>query len=195
MTEYQVYGKNGLFHNIVKASKIMNGRYAVLPKGGSDLNTNNVLTGIEFPKAKYPMVACLMPMSVLPASVSNQFETFNFTLFFLTTTYNTGDNKLKKPDPTTNSSLHTSPEDWSDMKQVMLGFMNSLEKIGSKLRGEFRLDQKGNWLIGRISHYQNDNVSGVFVRFSAGVPAPCEFPDITLSEIVLPTIDHPEHFH
>lgn len=201
MTEYQVYGKDGLFHNIVKQSKIMAGRYAVTP-GTADLNRNNVLSGIEFPKAKYPMVLCTTPVSAFDkASVVNHWETFNFQLFFVTTTYNTGDNKLKRPDQMTNSSLHTSPMDWSDMKEVLLSFMAALETMGGvpQLRNEFRLDQKATWVIRRFSHEGNDNVSGVMISFSASLPAPCEYEDIVLNDqkitAILTPSAHPQHYH
>lgn len=198
MTEFQIYGKDGLFHSIVKASKIMNGRYAVLPHGGMDLNMNNVISGIDFPKSKYPGVFCLTPMSAFTqSSVIGQWESYNFTLLFVTTTHNTGDNKLKKPDPATNSSLHTSPMDWSDMHQVMLGFMTSLETSGRTIRPHFRLDQKGQFVVGRFSNKGNDNLSGVWVRFTVSIPAICEVSS-QWNAVELPdfeTNDHPEHLH
>lgn len=196
MTEIQIYGREGLFHQLTKASKIMNGRYAVLPNGG-DINKGNLLSGIELPKGgKYPMVCCMAPFSTLPGSVENQFETFDFTIFFLAKSKVDGDNKLKKPDPSTNTSLHTTPEDWSDMKEVMMGWMNSLEKAGRQLQHYFRLSSKGAWVIGRISHLGNDDVNGVYIRFSASIFDPCEFPDMDeskLENIILPS--HPQHFH
>lgn len=202
MTEIQVYGKDGLFHSIVKASKIMAGRYAIIP-GTPDLNRNNVLTGIEFPRHgkdfKYPMVACVTPVSAFTeASVNGQWEVFNFTLFFIATTYNSGDNRLKQPDPLTNSSLHTSPKDWSDMKQVMMGFMGKLETAAKSIRNGFRLDQKGSWVVRRFSNYQNDNLSGVYISFSASLPGVCEWPDIDNDKFTMPIFSsdpHPQHFH
>lgn len=198
MTEFQVYGEDGLFHSIVKASKIMNGRYAVLPHGAMDLNMNNAISGIEFPKSKYPGVFCLTPMSAFTqSSVIGQWESYNFTLLFVTTTHNSGNNKLKRPDPSTNSSLHTSPMDWSDMHQVMLGFMTSLETSGRTIRSHFRLDQKGQFVVGRFSNKNNDNLSGVWVRFTVSIPAICEVSS-QWNAVQLPdfeTIIHPEHFH
>lgn len=200
MTELQIYGKDGLFHSIVKANKIMNGRYAVLPGGGMDLNMNNVLSGIDFPQAKYPGVFCLTPTSAfLNASVIGQWESYNFTLFFVTTANNTGDNKLKKPDAKTNSSLHTTPEDWSDMHQIMVGFMAKLEEVSRsrELRSGLRMDQKSQWIINRFSNKGNDNVNGVVVRFTLSIPALCEFTE-QWNEVDLPdfeTNNHPQHFH
>ena len=193
MDELQLYGNNGLFHNIVKASSVFNGRYGVLPKGGYDLNLNNILSGIEFPKEKYPGVFCMPPISTLPASVQQaSWECFYFRLFFLCTTFATGDNKTKSPDPNTNTSLHTIPMDWSDMKGLCLGFMNALEKLQPKLRSQFRLGQKENWKLIRLSKIQNDNLSGVMIQFEGQLSVPCEFTDINIDGIDITT---QPHFH
>lgn len=196
MTEFQLYDKNGLFHNIVKQSAIMSGRYAVLPKGAHDLNLNNLLSTLDLPKDKYPGVFCLPPVSDIPGTVQQApWETFNFRLLFLCTTNYTGDNKIKKPDFNTNSSLHTMSMDWNDMKNVALGFMNALEKLHVKTRGAFRLGQKGDWRFIRISGVQNDNVSGVIVLFQAAIAVTCTFEDIDINAIEIPVADHQTHFH
>lgn len=196
MTELQLYGKDGLFHNIVKQSAVFNGRYGVLPKGGTDLNLNNILTNLELPKAKYPGVFCIPPISDLPATVQQApWECFYFRLFFLCTTGYTGDNQIKAPDPLTNTSLHTVPMDWNDMKNLALAFMNALEKLTPRLRGQFILSQKGEWRIARLSNVQNDNLSGVVIQFEGKIAAPCEFTDINIAEIELPTAVHQNHFH
>jgi hypothetical protein len=195
MTELQLYGKDGLFHNAVKQMPVFDGRYGVLIKGG-DLNTNNILSGVEFPAAKYPGVFCLPPTSTLPTTLQQgQWECFYFRLFFLCTTYSTGDNQIKSPDPNTNTSLHKVNMDWNDMKVQALAFMHGMEKVQLRLRGQFRLGQKDPWKIIRLSKLQNDNLSGVMVQFEAQIVAPCEFPEINDYAIELPSIDHPTHFH
>jgi hypothetical protein len=196
MNELQVYGPDGLFHNIVKQSAIIAGRYGVLPKGGSDLNQNNILTGIEFPEAKYPGVFCLPPISELQSTVQQApWECFYFRLFFLCTTNYTGDNKIKSPDSNTNTSLHTVQMDWADMKNIALGFMNALENLQPQLRGQFRLQQGGKWRIVRLTKLQNDNLSGVMLQFEGAIATPCVFTDITITEIELPATIHETHFH
>lgn len=193
MTELQLYGKDGLFHNIVKQSAVFNGRYGVLPNGGADLNLNNTLSTIEFPKAKYPGVFCLPPISDLPATVQQApWECFYFRLFFLCTTGYTGDNQIKSPDPLTNTSLHTVPMDWNDMKNLALSFMNALEKVQKNIIREFRLKQKGEWRIVRLTKLQNDNLSGVVIQFQAEIAAPCVFTDINIDAI---NTTLPNHFH
>lgn len=197
MTEIQLYGKDGLFHNIVKKSGVFNGRYAILAKGGTDLNMNNLISGIELPQQfKYPGVFCLPPISDLPATVQpGTWECFYCRMLFLCTTGYTGDNKLKSPDPNTNTSLHTVPMDWNDMKNLALSFLNALEKTQQRLRGEMRLKQKDEWRISRLSKVQNDNLSGVLVQFAIDIAAPCEFADIDVATIELPINNHQTHFH
>jgi hypothetical protein len=205
MDEIQLYGKEGLFHQVVKKSAIMNGRYGVIVKGG-DLNLNNVLTGIELPAPgdTYPGVFCLPPISVIKeASVQQaQWECFYFQLLFLCTTGYTGDNQIKAPDPSTNTSLHRVNMDWSDMKAVAFSFMNTLERLQVKLRNQFRLGQKEPWKIIRLSKLQNANLSGVLLQFQGELPVGCEFADIDLSDssVLTEIIDgiaptHEKHFH
>ncbi|HLA53227.1 MAG TPA: hypothetical protein VK618_07975 [Flavitalea sp.] len=191
MTELSIYGKNGFFHNIVKASAIIKGNYAVLEKGAHDLNMNNLLSNLELPKEKYPGVFCLPPVSEVPGSTA-QWETFNFRILFLCTTYSTGDNKTKLPDRNTNSSLAKIVGDWNAMKNVGLAFMHAVEK--RKLEG-FRLVQGTPWRIPRISIAQNDNVSGVMLMFSAQLFSPCDYSDIDLPAIANPFVNEQPTYH
>jgi hypothetical protein len=196
MDELQIYGKNGLFHNILKASAIMRGRYAVLPNGGVDLNANNILSGLDKPDEKYPMGACLAPSSYIETTLrKNGMEYFNFTLFFLCRSKSTGDNQIKFPDPNTKTSLHSTPEDWSDMKTVALSFMSALETVSLKLLPAFRLGSKQNWRIQRLSEMQNDNLSGVMVNFEACLAYPCEFTDIDPNNVDTDFPTHEQHLH
>lgn len=189
MNEYQIYGKEGLFHNVTKASTIMNGRYAVLAKGGGDLNRNNILTDLDLPKDKYPGVFCLPPVSDIATVQQASWETFSFRLLFLCTLHYTGDNKIKSPDFNTNSSLHKLEMDWSDMKDVALSFMNALERL--KLPG-FRMGQQGTRRIIRVSDMQNDRVSGVMIMFTAAIAVECVFTDINIDNVPVTII---QHFH
>jgi hypothetical protein len=200
MDELQIYGPDGLFHNIVKESTVLEGRYGVLPKGGQDLNLNNILSGIEFPKEKYPGVFCVPPLSELPGTVQQgAWECFYFRLFFMCTTGYTGDNQFKFRDPSTNTSMHTVPMDWSDMKTLALNFMYALEKVQMKIIRQFRLKQRTEWKIIRLTKVQNDNLSGVMIQFPAELSSPCEFADIdsTIVDQIINGIapQHEIHFH
>lgn len=193
MTEFSIYGKDGLFHNIVKKSEVMDGRYFIL-NSGHDLNLNNLLASIELPKENYPCVCCLPP-----ASDSDGFgamETVQFRLLFLTKSNVTGDNQFKDPDADTNTSLHTTPEDWSDMKAICMGFMRALEKAQMKILKTFQLKQGTSWRILRISNMNNVDVNGVMIVFSARIDVDCMYEDIAIDDIdVNSLINHQPHQH
>jgi hypothetical protein len=181
MNESKVYDRGGLFHNIVKQSATMNGNYHVLSSGSADLNSNT-LSGIAIPSEKYPLVACLPPVSALSPTVSQgQWEYFSFRLLFLCSSEK--EDKLR--NTSTNSATRTAPVDWSNMKEAALSFMNALEQIQDKMRGKFQLDDRTQWKINRLFKIQNDQVSGVILSFTGMVAAACNFPDITQEAINL----------
>lgn len=196
MTEASLYGKDGLFHQVVKQSAILNGRYVILPNGATDLNAGNILSGIELPKEKYPLVATLPPVSDVPQA-NDKWESFYFRMLFLCTSGYTGDNKIKYPDPLTNTSTHTVPMDWNDMKNLAFGFMKALESIQTRpaSRGVWRLSQQTTWRITRVSNAGNEKTSGVLLQFGASLAIDCEFTDINIDAIVLPATEHAKHFH
>lgn len=195
MTEASVYDKDGLFHSICKASAIMNGRYAVLPNGSVDLNAGNVISGLDIPKEKYPIVACLPPVSVLEPDKTG-WECFYFRLLFLCTSGYTGDNKVKFNDKNTNASLHKTSLDWNDMKNVAFGFLAALQKIKpSQLQGKFTLLQGSPIRFTRVSNALNDRISGVMMQFEARLFIDCEYTDIVQDDIELTFEEHIQHFH
>lgn len=190
MTEGQIYDKDGIFHSIVKASQIMNGRYTVLTNGSKDLDANNLLSELDVPLDKYPLVACMPPLS----SVSTgSYEVFSFRLLFLCVNGQTGDHQLKFRDAATNTSLHRTSQDWNDMKEIALGFLYALSELENK--AGLYMDSKRDWEFQRFSNKQNDKLSGVIANFSVAVPIVCEYPDIDIQSIVLPVTSHQPHFH
>lgn len=196
MSEFRVYGNNGLFHNVVKQSAIFNGRYALLEKGAPDLNISNLMNGLELPvRAKYPGVFCFPPYSELESTLVSGWEEFYFRILFLAKTGVTGDNLVKMPDPLTNTSLHTAGQDWSDMKDLCLEFINALEQLQNSTRTFFRMGQKTGYKISRVTRMQNDNVSGVMVTFPASVAITCVFDDIDTAAVEIPADTHTKHFH
>lgn len=194
MDELQIYDTGGLFHQIVKASRIMNGRYAVLEKGAHDLNLNNLLSGLDLPEDKYPGVFCLPPVSEID---ERGREKFNFRLLFLCNSHSTGDNQFKDRDPLTNTSSHTIAEDWRDMKIVAVNFIQAIYKLikDEAINQMFIMAESVNERIIRIAGMQNDNLSGVMILFSAYLGKSCEFTDIDMSAIDLTFPEHENHFH
>lgn len=194
MNELSIYGKDGLFHNVAKASDILNGRYSVLQKGAHDLNMNNLLSGLDLPTSLYPGVFCLPPVSDLPTGKEG-WETFSFRLLFLTKTNSTGDNKIKNRDPNTNTSLHTIAQDWNDMKEIAWAYYITLTDLFPITKGFFRMGQRGTVKAIRVSGMQNDNVSGVMLMFNADVVLACSNTGFDPSKIIMPVDNHPKHFH
>lgn len=196
--ESTIYGKNGLFDQIVAKSKVFNGRYALLPKNGQDLNTNNILSGVDFPDTKQPGVFLVPPHSYIKGTTQQaEWEYFVFRMFFLCTTGYSGDNQMKNRDTQTNTSLTKIEEEWSHMKYLALNFMFALESLQKMpdLRGQFRLSQKEEWRIVRVTNLKNDRLSGVMLTFEACIAAPCEFDDIAIDQIEMPIDHYVERFH
>lgn len=191
MTELNIYGTDGIFHMIVKASSVMDGRYAVLERGARDLNINNLLSGLELPESKYPGVFCLPPQSDTD-NTTGAWETFEFRLLFLCSSYSTGDNQIKYADDLTNTSLHTVAQDWSDMKNCAMGFIHALRQV--EVSG-FRLSQNRNYRIIRLSEIQNDRLSGVMLLFNAALFNSCSYDDIDMNALEAEFSNHQNHYH
>lgn len=191
MTELNIYGTDGIFHMIVKASSVMGGRYAVLERGARDLNINNLLSGLEFPQSKYPGVFCLPPQSDTDGT-KGTWETFEFRLLFLCSSYSTGDNQIKFADDLTNTSLHTVAQDWNDMKNCAMSFIHALRQVEAT---GFRLSQNRNYRIIRLSEIQNDRLSGVMLLFNAAIFNSCNYEDIDMNKLELEFSNHQNHFH
>lgn len=195
MTELQTYGIDGLFHNLVKQSRVMAGRYAVLHKGAHDLNMNNLLSTIELPTDfKYPGVFCLPPVSESDNPVGG-YELFNFRLIFVCTAEQTGDNQIKYKEPFTNTSLVKTAHDWQDMKEVAFSFMSALKKVGKSVKEFYLSEQSSTIRIARFSNMQNDNLNGVMLFFSAAIFSKCEYSDIEVSDANLVFPDHEISLH
>jgi len=196
LSEVQIYEKDGLFHNIVKLSKVMAGRYTAI-SDGSDMNTNNVASILEAAKEKYPIVACTIPYSIIQRP---GWEDFAFRIFFLCTTNYTGDNQIKVRDPGTNTSMHNERFDVNDMKIVALNFLRALEMIQEAGKGKpVHFKDKQPYKLHRIVNKGNDKLSGCFVDFQLASELACDYTDIDLTGIDLNTLltvpQHAAHYH
>lgn len=182
MTELAIYEKDGLFHNVVKKSTIMNGRYVAL-SDGKDLNTNNVITHLEQVKSKYPIVVCTIPFSIIQVK---GWEDFFFKMYFLCTSGYTGDNQFKNRDHLTNTSMHKTTFDVSDMKTVALSFMSVLEQIEMQTKGNLlRFKDKQPYKIERIINITGDKVSGVSLSFMMQAAVECLYNDVNVNDTTL----------
>lgn len=170
----------GLFKEILKQSKMMQGRYHVSPNYGHDLNTNNLESfikdeayGLSIPTQKYPLTVCMMPASRFVLLNSQKWEQLFFVIYFLCTAETDGKNQIKKLDKDTNTSGQHTWYDWSDMKQCAADFMEQLKLVIKKknvgnipLKSVLNIDfDRAN--IVRLTKFNNDKLNGVGVTLSA----------------------------
>ncbi|MGN6438176.1 MAG: hypothetical protein ACTHMM_16670 [Agriterribacter sp.] len=218
MNELFIYDRDqGLFKEILKHSIVIQGRYHVAAGYGAELNTANIEAYVKDVKGgfvddpnKYPCCVCMVPKSDLVERNGATWERFIFQLYFLCTTYYTGDNQVKQPDKDTGVSSHHVWYDWKDMKECAGNFMQVLDDVMRKktvvIDGKespvgvyFNMDSTP-FSIKRLSKFNNDRLSGAGITFVANLYAEdCvlqDYPDDVLSRVVVPpTVIHPIHKH
>lgn len=205
--ELFLYDKEkGLFKEILNKSTVMQGRYHVSTNHGNDLNTSNLETFIKDPAnglidvaQKYPLVVCMTPRSRYVQFSGGHWEEFIFNLYFVCTTFRTGDNKIKSRDAGTNTSAHHIWYDWQDMKEAAMNFLEvlkltlrrSIEVDGVlvPLRTMINEDISGA-IFNRLTKFNNDVLTGVSVSFPMYLEAiSCETSDyVAIDDIKLPPL-------
>lgn len=218
MNELFIYDRDlGLFKELLKHSSVMQGRYHIAPGYGSELNTGNIDAIIKDPAIgltdagqKYPCCVCMTPVSNIVERNGSQWERFVFNLYFLCTTYYTGDNQVKQPDPGTGVSTHHVWYDWKDMVECGHNFMKLLDTVIRRkyvvidekeqpLGLYFNLDNQPH-TVKRLSKFNNDRLSGCGISFVAYMHVGgCDiqdYADDVLDKIAMPpTTIHPIHNH
>lgn len=199
--------EQGLFKEILNKSIVMQGRYHVSPSHGNDLNTSNLETYIKDPASglsdvnqKYPICCCMTPRSRYVNFPGSRWEEFIFNMYFVCTTFKTGDNKIKSRDTDTNTSAHYIWYDWSDMKEAAANFIEVI-KITLKRKIEVdgvlvplgtmvRIDTTGA-IFNRLTKFNNDQLSGVSLTFPMYLEASaCATPDyVAIEDIKLPPLN------
>lgn len=190
----------GLFKQILKKSTVIQGRYFILTTG-NEINSSNLgqyisdaLNGMQAVQQKYPICLC-MP----PRSFPDKTEQFVFTMFFLTRSGLTGQNKIKAIDDETQASTHHTWYDWKDMSECARNFLGMLNKVlrlpGAK---HAALSYDGTELT-RLSNIGNDNISGVRLQFRIDMGIDCDlndYPEGSIDDITIPSLNiHPLHKH
>ncbi len=219
MNELFLYDRdNGLFKEVLKQSTVIEGRYHVAPGYGHELNTGNLeafikdpKTGLSDEKQKYPICVCMVPRSTIVQRNGSDWEYFYFNMFFLCTTYYTGQNKVKQPDPGSGISTHHVWYDWKDMQECARNFLTVLDEvvrnktvveneIERPMATVFHRDHTMVVDIKRLTKFNNDRLSGVSVLFNLYLDASvCSFQDYpadVLDKISIPELNpHPLHKH
>jgi hypothetical protein len=195
MDQLYLYDRDkGLFKEILKQSKVIQGRYHVAPDYGQELNTANLnqyildpASGLSDVKQKYPCCVCMPPQPMLTADGnSNEGTETIYQLFFLDTT------GRKALDKNTNTSSSHVWDDWNEMEKCAKDFVRLLKKvIRKKVRSAtLSIDVDYNRAPIRYrSKFQVDNVSGVSISFVVKMlEGNCELTDYEAEAIDLITI-------
>lgn len=204
LSELFLYDRDaGLFKEMLKQDKVIEGRYHVSPNYGHDLNTGNLDSflkdpayGLTDPKQKYPICVCMTPKSGFTLINMQKWEVFYFHIFFLCLSQRTGDNQIKKVDRDTNTSGQFTWYDWNDMKLCASDFLEVLKKvIKTKKSGEIPLRsflhvEFEKAVVTRLTKFSNDKVNGVSLSFIAQMSTDaCTLKNYdSIDEIVIPTI-------
>lgn len=207
MDELFLYdSEKGLFKEILKKSSVMEGRYHVSPNSGQDLNTDNLSTflndpakGLAGPSQKYPISVCVTPRSRFTRINGQRWEEFWFSLYFLTSSFTTGDHQIKDNNPDTNTSGHHVWYDWQDMKNCADEFLEvfklQIKRIIVRdnkdvvLKSLIQFDSN-NTVFSRLTKFNNDKLSGVNVNFTvflyAGECGVNDYPSDVATSVVIP---------
>jgi hypothetical protein len=197
-----------LFRNVLEKSKGIQGRFHNCPKMGIEINADQLREVLEemvrpITGKKYPLALMMPPRSQGKYTErGGEWEKYQITMFFLTTTYYDGNNQVKSPNKATGTSTHTIPQDWHDMKRCAMNFIRVLDRLQREkdlVKDRFRLggDADQGRLIDPISMIGVDRTSGVRLYFTCSLYNGCEMEDYdesAINSIIIPDADpHPEH--
>lgn len=189
MDALALYGKDNLFHNILKQSAVFKGHYFISAANGLDINSNNFdSVDQDWTKKQYPLVICMVPKSTENTTLPTHFETLVFTMVFLKQTY------IDEGSSTTRKSIIDSWVDCEDMVKAARNFMRVYARVISKsktLREQVSIVQ-GDIDITRVTRISSDRASGAVLVFKlqlknndcVDTSSDAEYP----AEIVTPTI-------
>ena len=195
-----------LFQTILDKSYVIQGRFFVCPKWGSELSNPNISEAIAIGQAKefkYP-VSLLMPppkegnfeySGEALSSGNVLWNVYSIQMLFLTNARNTGQNQVTKPD-NAGISTHTIPETWHDMDRVAENFCAVLQGMIQKLGNNIVFWDEFKPRIQLVSNIGNDGASGVKLIFKLGLFGGCkieDYPDTWKDDIIPPDITKDIH--
>lgn len=197
---------NELFKNILAKSQAIGGRFYICPQQGTEINTDDLKQVIQDlvkneRGKKYPLALLMPPVSYGTfTDKKGEWELYQFTMFFLTTTYASSTNGTLNINPNTRTSTHTIPETWHDMHRCSLNFIRVIDRLQRTkflINSSFRLNQERDEMHRPITLIGNDGASGVRLDFRASLFVGCDLEDYDVDElddIEIPDEDtHPVH--
>lgn len=180
---------NTLFTNVLQKSKTIEGRFFICPQNGQEINTDTLgqlLTDavLMLPK-KYPCALMMPPRSSGTYTYNKvTWEKFRITMFWLKPSYY-NENGVVDPNPNTQTSLHTIPQDWAEMKIPASDFLRILDQVVLKLglqKDTFRVLHE-DAAFAPVSTIGKDRVSGMRVDFSIEMMAGCAVIDYEPADV------------
>lgn len=194
---------NDLFKAVLAASAAIQGRFHICPKGGTEINSDELGEVIQDlvqsrteGAPRYPMALLMPPRATGSYSRADGWDEYSITLFFLKQSYVNSENQTQDPNPNTGTSMHTVPQDWHDMKRCAVGFMRALDLLQRRNTGAWRITPRSRTTT-PVTKVGIDGASGVRLDFYLQLFIGCDLEDYTqedLTGLILPTTDsHPQH--
>lgn len=181
------------FKAILTQSVQIQGRLICLPKG-NELNMDDFgqVLSLASKDQKYPLAAWSPPRSSGIFGKDNEWEDYQFEMFFLNTTYYTGLNKVSSKNSDTQTSSRPIVAEWEDMKLAATDFLRVLQTVQSgnnntstnMLNNLFRLHNRKKF-IDPVSIVTTHRLSGVRLSFEASVFTTCLIQDYVEGGIVV----------
>lgn len=194
---------NDLFTNILTSSLAIGGRLIYCARMGPEINFeefDQVITqSFEGRGPKTYPVALLMPPLIRGDFTTEDWERYQITMFFLTSSFydSTG---TKDANPDTATSTHTLLGDSHDMIRSAKDFIAVLEQVSRERRliqSSIRLGGRNERAITPVHLIGVDRLSGARLDFAVTLFTACRVEDYTadgIAEIVIPEEDsHPQH--
>ena len=194
-----------LFQSILTQSRTVQGRLFYLARGGAEVNAEDfdavISQSFESPAdKKYPVAFLLPPLSRgFFTDAGGEWETYNVTMFFLTSTFYDADG-TKAVNPDTQTSTHTIQHDQHDCGRAARNFILVLDRICRRrglVQRKIQYLGKDAVLVTPVALLGVDRLSGVRLDFPVRVFNGCTLEDYSpdgIEEIVVPQDDpHPEH--
>lgn len=185
MNELNIYQ---FFEDILSKSKVIEGRFHVLPGYSNDLNSDNfskifedALGGIKDPR-KYP-IAFMFPPVELVSDYENGFSEYKIQMFFMTQPHQSSSG-MQNADFNKNISKHTIEQTWKDMGTCAKDFMSVFDMLSESpfVESPIKRNSRNKDIYSRYSRVGNDNLSGQGVDFEIIVFNDCEIEDYDLSD-------------
>lgn len=206
MTSYPFI--KSFFTNVLAKSKGIQGRFHLCPKYGVEIGSDQLDEVLKdevraVVGRKYPLALMVPPRSQGKfTDGGGEWEKYRAVMFFLNTTYYTGNNQVKAPNAATGTSTHTVPQDWHDMKRCAINFLKVLDQVQRQkglIQSTFRLggNNEQERMIDPVSFVGPDRASGIRLDFTFSLFTGCDLEDYNPADITLiiipPADEHPEH--